>query len=56
MLLELASVEVVYDGAFLVLRGLSLAVAAGEVVALPTYPFQRRRYWVGSEPVVTSLA
>ena len=34
MLLELASVEVVYDGAFLVLRGLSLAVAAGEVVAL----------------------
>ncbi len=34
MLLELTSVEVVYDGAFLVLRGLSLAVPAGEVVAL----------------------
>ena len=34
MLLELADVEVVYDGAFLVLRGLSLAVAAGEVVAV----------------------
>jgi len=34
VLLELADVEVVYDGAFLVLRGVSLAVAAGEVVAL----------------------
>ena len=33
-MLELDGVEVVYDGAFLVLRGLSLAVAAGEVVAL----------------------
>jgi branched-chain amino acid transport system ATP-binding protein len=33
-MLELADLEVVYDGAFLVLRGLSLAVAAGEVVAL----------------------
>jgi len=33
-LLELANVEVVYDDVFLVLRGLSLAVAAGEVVAL----------------------
>jgi branched-chain amino acid transport system ATP-binding protein len=33
-LLELANVEVVYDEVFLVLRGLSLAVSAGEVVAL----------------------
>jgi branched-chain amino acid transport system ATP-binding protein len=33
-LLELANVEVVYDQVFLVLRGLSLAVPAGEVVAL----------------------
>jgi branched-chain amino acid transport system ATP-binding protein len=33
-LLELASVEVIYDDVFLVLRGLSLAVAPGEVVAL----------------------
>jgi branched-chain amino acid transport system ATP-binding protein len=33
-MLELADVEVVYDDAFQVLRGLSLAVAAGEVVAL----------------------
>jgi branched-chain amino acid transport system ATP-binding protein len=33
-LLELANVEVVYDDVFLVLRGLSLAVPAGEVVAL----------------------
>jgi branched-chain amino acid transport system ATP-binding protein len=34
VILELADLEVVYDDAFLVLRGLSLAVAAGEVVAL----------------------
>ncbi len=34
MLLELANVEVIYDEVFLVLRGLSLAVGAGEVVAL----------------------
>jgi len=34
VLLELAGVQVVYDGAFLVLRGLALAVGAGEVVAL----------------------
>ena len=33
-LLELENVEVVYDQVFLVLRGLSLAVPAGEVVAL----------------------
>jgi len=33
-LLELANVEVVYDDVFLVLRGLSLAVPEGEVVAL----------------------
>ena len=33
-LLELTGIEVAYDGVFLVLRGLSLAVAAGEVVAL----------------------
>jgi branched-chain amino acid transport system ATP-binding protein len=33
-LLELANVEVVYDEVFLVLRGLSLAVSAGEIVAL----------------------
>ena len=33
-LLELANVEVLYDEVFLVLRGLSLAVPAGEVVAL----------------------
>jgi branched-chain amino acid transport system ATP-binding protein len=33
-MLELADLEVVYDGAFLVLRGLSLAVAPGEIVAL----------------------
>jgi branched-chain amino acid transport system ATP-binding protein len=33
-LLELADIEVVYDGVFLVLRGISLAVAAGEIVAL----------------------
>jgi branched-chain amino acid transport system ATP-binding protein len=32
--LELTGVEVVYDDVFLVLRGLSLAVPAGEVVAL----------------------
>ena len=33
-LLELANVEVLYDEVFLVLRGLSLAVPAGEIVAL----------------------
>jgi branched-chain amino acid transport system ATP-binding protein len=33
-LLELANVEVIYDQVFLVLRGLSLVVPAGEVVAL----------------------
>jgi branched-chain amino acid transport system ATP-binding protein len=33
-LLELTDVEVVYDNAFLVLHGVSLAVPAGEVVAL----------------------
>jgi branched-chain amino acid transport system ATP-binding protein len=33
-LLELTNIEVVYDQVFLVLRGLSLAVPAGEVVAL----------------------
>jgi branched-chain amino acid transport system ATP-binding protein len=33
-LLELASIEVVYDDVFLGLRGLSLVVAPGEVVAL----------------------
>jgi len=33
-LLELANVEVIYDQVILVLRGLSLAVATGEVVAL----------------------
>ena len=33
-MLELADLEAVYDGAFLVLRGLALAVGAGEVVAL----------------------
>jgi branched-chain amino acid transport system ATP-binding protein len=32
--LELTDIEVVYDGAFLVLRGLTLAVGAGEIVAL----------------------
>jgi branched-chain amino acid transport system ATP-binding protein len=33
-MLELTGIEVVYDGAFLVLRDLSLAVGAGEIVAL----------------------
>jgi len=33
-LLELVNVEVIYDEVFVVLRGLSLAVGAGEVVAL----------------------
>ena len=34
MLLEVASVEVIYDDVFLVLRGLSIAVPEGEIVAL----------------------
>jgi branched-chain amino acid transport system ATP-binding protein len=34
MLLEVANVEVIYDHVFLVLRGLSIAVPEGEIVAL----------------------